>query len=141
MQKLIFIGSGMPTIVCGKSSLFMVQHLMDVITFWMLSAVKQANSLLTVGYYQKRQIYNKTWHNNHPYITLLYWNAGSTYKTFTVTLFRVPACPLYVKLSNRQTVNQYVMQRNFYVLMRYFILEKKIFNKLILIMRYGMVFR
>jgi hypothetical protein len=42
MQKLIFIGSGMPTIVCGKSSLFMVQHLI---------AVKQANSLLTVGYY------------------------------------------------------------------------------------------
>ena len=62
--------TGMPTIVCGKNSLHLVQHLLYVITLCVLSAEKQANSLLTFECDLKRQNYNTTRVHNQRCSTL-----------------------------------------------------------------------
>jgi len=64
--------AGMPTKVCGKNSLHLVQHLLYVITLWVLSAENQANSLLTIECYLKRRNYNTRRDHTHRCSTLLY---------------------------------------------------------------------
>ena len=65
--------TGMPTIVCGKNSLHLVQHLLYVITLCVLSAEKQANSLLTIECDLKRRNYNTTRDHNQRCSTLYYF--------------------------------------------------------------------
>ena len=56
--------------ICGKYSLHLVQHLLYVITLCVLSAEKQAKSLLTIECYLKSQNYNSRRHNSQACFTL-----------------------------------------------------------------------
>jgi hypothetical protein len=55
--------TGMPTNVCGKTSLYLVQLTAGVITLSVLSAEKQAKSLLTIECDLKRRNYNTRRHH------------------------------------------------------------------------------